>query len=79
MLIFDNQKTKMKRNLYEGLKRLIFPEIQSAPALNERRHLEDIPTGSDQIRVVYTPIGYIRAGERILTQMYEERKRRLEG
>ena len=67
----------MIKSLYDNLRRIF--GLKSEPTIEVcPRPQYEYPTSGDQIKVLCTPISYIRAGERLLTQKLEE-KRRLEG
>lgn len=64
----------MIKKLYCGIRRVL--GLESEPTIEVSPRPEDLyPTNGDQIRIVCTPIGYIRAGERLLTQMLEDKKK----
>jgi hypothetical protein len=61
--------------LYESLRRLILGEY---PRKYDSPELKVFPRDSSQIKLLTTPIGYIRAGERALLKIRDKQRKSLE-
>ncbi len=59
----------MLRRLCEGLRNI----LEKPEPVPRRRDSTDNPISPDQIKIVYTPRGYIEAGVRLMREIYEER------